>query len=773
MKRSVVVLFILLFLLPAVSYSAEDVKPIPKEKYLEFSRKAADWVWAKHDSLVSAWRKTLDPDNIFGYRSPGRLLEMASIYATLFELENNEEYAERAKHVLITYGDYKTEYPKEAEERRPDYVDGVPALPDFFTTMRYIRPYEILKKHGLLNSSQRQKIESVIAHSLNYLMQTQEWGAMNRTILRAETLAWAVRALPGHEKAKSWKINERALGFDNWGNWEIEDATIYHAVWLYSLLGYADAKGQMKEFFKLPEMYYYSQYFLHLMCPDMMIPDFGDAHWRSNWDRYLVFFEAAAKAYNDPELKWAASVIGNKFINFEQIRSTGLAYELLDCYRWGTDDLDPQPPKEMSEEVMEDVQGKKIVFRNGWEDKSTYMLLNYRDEGDGGQIFRDYLRDGIPVEEEKMTHGHADENSIPLLMYKGSVLLHDGGYRDYMPSGPYGAYRQDYFHNRLCIRPEKIWMGQKQGEYRYSPTDHPAVPGQSAIDFLHNAGSYKIIRTKKIDFLTFDDLDYSRTRLIDDNMGYEWDRVITYIKDPEMFVVFDVVKGIEEGFMTAVNLWHTREILNQGENWFDTRYDVMRNVQLNTDNHLLVYFPKTHYRIYQAEKASRHYQEEWAISETTGQYFELGQHIGFVTVLVPHASDQDPEYWLDRISFVDSKPEGAGMSVEINTGDGRVINVGMKRNMRMDMIRDYRRPKYTYEAGKMEFGKLETNADFFYTCKKEDKLSFTIVNLSRAFYDGQNIFDMKSGFYGLAFDGSSDQSGIGKARYWRDEVIIK
>ncbi|MCP4727412.1 MAG: hypothetical protein GY863_20410, partial [bacterium] len=741
---------------------------------LEFARTAADWVWAKQDSLIGAWRRTLDPDNIFGYRSPGRLLEMASIYATLYDLENNEEYAERAKSILVTYGDYAKEYPDAAIAARPDYQEhGVPELPDFFTTMRYIRPYEILKRKGFLNREQRQKIEEVIAHSLKYVMQSQEWGPMNRTILRAEALAWAVRAVPDHAETKTWKTYERALGFDNWGNWEIEDATIYHAVWLYSLLGYADAKNMTKELFHLPEMYYYSQYFLHLMSPDMMIPDFGDAHWRANWDRYLVFFEAAAKEYNDPELKWAASVIANKFINFENERATGLAYELLDAYRYGTDDLDPVHPKELSEEVMEDVQGKKIVMRNGWDENSTYMLHTYRDEGDGGQIFRDYLRDGIPVEEEKMTHGHADENSIPLLMYKGSVLLHDGGYRDYMPSGPYGAYRQDYFHNRICVRPEKIWMGQKEGEYRYSPTDHPAIPGQSTLDFLHNAGSYKIIRTKKIDFLTFDDFDYSRVRLIDDKMGYEWDRVITYVKDPEMFVVFDVVKGTKEGFMTAANLWHTRKVIENGENWYDTQYDILRNHEVSTDNKLLIYFPKTGYRIYQMEKAARHYQEEYAISETTGQNFELGQHIGFVTVLIPHKSNADAKHWMDKISFIDSKPEGEGMSVEIKTGDGRVINVGMKRNMRMDMVRDHRRPKYTYEAGKMEFGKLETNADFFYTCKKDDKLSFTIVNLSRAFYDGQVLFDQKSGFYGLAFDGSSDHFGIGKGRYWRDEVVIK
>ena len=109
-------------------------------------------------------------------------------------------------------------------------------------------------------------MEAVITQSITYTLQTQEWGAMNRTILRAETLAWALRALPKAEDSKLWRMYEYALGFDNWGNWEIEDATIYHAVWLYSLLGYADAKNAMEDLFHTPEMFYYAQYFLNLMC---------------------------------------------------------------------------------------------------------------------------------------------------------------------------------------------------------------------------------------------------------------------------------------------------------------------------------------------------------------------------------------------------------------------------------------------------------------------------------------------------------------------------
>jgi hypothetical protein len=114
-------------------------------------------------------------------------------------------------------------------------------------------------------------------------------------------------------------------------------------------------------------------------------------------------------------------------------------------------------------------------------------------------------------------------------------------------------------------------MRQKKGEQRYSIPD--PVPGQSVLDFLRNASSYRIVRTQKIDFLTFPDFDYSRTRLIDDNMGYEWDRVITYIKELGVFVVFDIFKSRKEDYFTLSNLWQTQQIVEKGVHWYETVYD--------------------------------------------------------------------------------------------------------------------------------------------------------------------------------------------------------
>ena len=739
-------------------------------RYLNYARAAADFAWDHQDEIVARWRAGFDPESPFGYRAPGDLIEMALIYSFLFEKEGTPRYAERARKVLLEYGDFRSQFPDWAAKKRPDYTNGVPALPDFFVVMRYVRAFDSLHRLGQLSETEAAKIEQLIAHSVDYLLQTSEWGAMNRAMLRAESLAWAVRALKNHARAARWESHRRALGDDNWGHWEIEDATIYHGVWLYSLLGYADALGRMDELFKTPEVYYYTQYFLHLMCPAGFIPDFGDAAWTQNWQHYLVFFETASARLRDPQLKWAAQVIADRFVDFKNPTSAGLGVMLLDAYRWGSDDPAGGPPRQLSEEVMEDVQGKKIVFRNGWQADSTYLLLNYRDEGDGGLNFRDYLRDTIPVEEEKMTHGHADENSIVLLMSGGSVLLHDGGYRDYMPSGPYGAYRQDYFHNRLCVRPEKIWMGQKAGEQRYSVPE--AVPGQPVLEFLRDAGSYRPVRTKKVDFLSLPEFDYSRSRLIDDGWGYDWDRAVVYVKDPGLFVVFDVFKAHVEEYFTLANLWHTRQILSRGEHWYDTVYDAIGDMKLPTDQRLLVLFPKPHFRLEGVEPIKRHYQDELTIYQAAAQHFESGETEAFVTVLAPHGKDRSPAEIAARVRLVETTPARAGVAVAIESG-GRSILVGLKNDLRMDMARDYRRPRYLYEKGRIAYGALETDGDLVFTTENGQELAYTIVNMTRAERKGQVIFQGGQGFYGLAFDGSSEAAGVGKVRYWSDTVKIQ
>ncbi len=742
----------------------------PRERYLAYARASADWTYAHRVELLAQWKKTFDPLNVFGYRAPGGLLEMAVIYAYLYEKEKKPEYAARAKEVLLTYGDYRAVYPESSIALRSDYAGGVPALPDFFTVMRYVRTFDTLRRLGRLSPAEEAAAAELIAGSMRYLLRTAEWGPMNRSALRAESLAWAVRALPRHPETPRWEMQRRALGDDNWGNWQIEDATIYNGVWLYSLLGYADALGEMPALFATPEWRYYGQYYLNMMSPAGMVPDLGDAHWTSNWNHFLIFFEAAAAALGDPGCKWAAETIAAKFVDFANPTSAGLGAMLLDAYRWGTDKVLAARPATPSMEVMDDLVGKKIVFRDGWSAAASYLLLNYRDEGDGGLNFRDYLRDTIPVEEEKMTHGHADENSLVLLMSGGSVLLHDGGYRDYMPSGPYGAYRQDYFHNRLCVRPEKIFWGQKAGESRYSVRE--AVPGQSMLEFMRNAGSYRPVRTRKVDFLAFDDFDYSRTRVVDDGWGYQADRVVVFVKDPGFYVVFDVFKALREDYFTLGAFWHTRQIHDRGEHWYDTGYDRIQNAVLPEDKRLLVLFPSTEARVEGVEAEKRHYQDEWLVHQSWAQHFELGETCALVTVLVPHGNAERPADWAGRVSALPAEPSRAATGVAIRAGDREIV-VGVKNDLRRDMSRDHRRPRYTYEAGRFRLGDFETDGDFVFAVRRGDGLDYTVVNLTKALYGKRVLVAGEEGQYGLGYDALPDRGGIGKMRYWRETLALR
>ncbi|MCK5821298.1 MAG: hypothetical protein KAH17_05415 [Bacteroidales bacterium] len=738
-------------------------------QYLIYAEKSANWTYENMDSLVQLWENSFDPNSVFGYRPPSRLLETATIYAHLYEIRGKKSYAERAKAILLAYDGYKAIFPEWAIAKRPDYTEGVPALPDFFTAQRFLRPYEILKNNGFLSDEDVSQLELVISQSMNYLLQSQERGAMNRAALRAETLAWALRVMPDHPDRDIWEMYEQALITDNWGAWEIEDASHYNAIWMYALIGYGYASDNLSELFEEPEMYYYSRYYLELFCPDDMIPDFGDAYWESNWSRWLVYFETCAGIYQSGEHKWVANQIANKYINWEKVQGIGLAYILLDCYLMGDDEVKPVKPESSSLEVMDDVIGKKIVFRSGWNPDDSYMLINYKDEGEAGYLSRSFLRDGIVVEEEKMTHGHADENSIALLMNKSSVLLHDGGYRDYMPSGPFGAYRQDYFHNRTCVRPEKIFFGQNAGEYRYSVPDGEAVKGQNILEFLQNSGAYKSIRTQKIDFLSFSDFDYSRTRLIDNQTGYESDRVIAWLKEPNCYVIIDIVKGTRENYMTAANLWYTRNIYEQGENWFDTGYDSLRNIALEQNQRLLIQFPDKHYKFTSVNTVQRYWQNELLIAEYTGQFMELGQLMSFVTILYPHDNDINPEDLVDRTELIKMSEFENGIGVKITIGDASYL-VGAKMDFRKEMFRDYRRPKYTYESGRVNYDELESNSDFFYLKDSKEYLNYTLVNLSKAIYKGEVLFSQKPNYFGLAFDGSGDVTGISKARYWRRSI---
>ena len=594
---------------------------------------------------------------------------------------------------------------------------------------------------------------------------------MNRAMLRGETYLYASKVLSDHPRAKIWKMMADAVAGDSWKKWSMEDASGYNAIWLYSLSCYAQIKEDMS-LYESVQMKYYYEYFLNLISPAGIIPDFGDAYWRSGWDRFTAFFLKGAYIYNNPCYKWAALKMFNSVYNLNEGKSVWVAYFLMDCYDYINEKLNAAAPENgKSRQVLDDYIGKKVVFRSGFDNNSTYMLLNYKDEGDGSWLGKENMRTSIAVEEEKMHHGHADENSISLLMKNGAILLHESGYRDFMPSGPMGAFRQDYFHNRVVVRKNKVFKGQKEGEYRYATVGKP-VKGQKLLEFIHNSGGYRQTETYLIDFLNLKQADYSRSRVIDKKMGFMQDRIINYIKDVDIFVVIDAVKFTENDYYTAANLWHTRKILQSGESFYDTEIDVLRNIPVQSDMALLIYFPLKEDRVEDVENETRYWQEEKVIYQYLSRYFYTKELGYFVTILIPHKKGENIQGLMSKFKIinVDTKDKAFALSI---TENNKTYFMYTKLDLEMDIYNSDKRPMYSYEAGKVKFGDFQSDCSQFFAIIDNEKIDYTVINATKAFYKESPLFEQYPIPFGLAYDGSPDKAEIERLRYWADIFKLK
>jgi hypothetical protein len=171
------------------------------------------------------------------------------------------------------------------------------------------------------------------------------------------------------------------------------------------------------------------------------------------------------------------------------------------------------------------------------------------------------------------------------------------------------------------------------------------------------------------------------------------------------------------------------------------------------------------------EPQKRHYQDELTMHQTTARHFEQGQTEGFITVLVPHAAGEDPATLASRIRMVETGPARAGLAVTIDAG-GRQLTIGAKQDLRRDVTWDFRRPRYTFEKGRIAYGPFETDGDLVFVSREGSTLSYTSVNMTRAQVGSQVLFQNGTSYHGLPFDGTSDPGGIDKVRYWRDTVQV-
>ncbi len=726
-----------------------------KQAYLDAIRASAEKAWRDDSSVVASWKLNSEPNVLWGYNPPAHPVYLAAVLGYLYGETHERAYAERSASLLASYGDLRSTLPASYRGARIEYENGVPSLTNFFFLPPYVRAYQAIRTSGVIDDRTKRKIESEIAESIDFIFRFPEWGTHNRAMLRAEALMYAALALPDHPHAAKWAQMARVIASDNVRSWEIEDASNYNPVWLHALFSYASASGD-SSVYTSPMMRYYMEYYTALISPAGTVPDFGDASWNSASGglRLVAVFEKEASLFGDPTLKWAARSVYATATRREAVLGIDEAYHLADACRWCTETISPRSPAWGSREVLDDVVGKKVVFRSGWDSAASYMLLNYRDEGEGGYLAREYLRQTITVEEEKMHHGHADENAISLLMDRGSVLLHEGGYRDALPSGTYGAWRADYYHNRVIVRKNK------------------RDPGQALLEFARNSGAYRRVKTQKIDFLSLRAVDVSRTRVVDDELGYRSDRVIAWVRDAGCYVVIDGIQALRPDYFTFASLWHAGTVLGRGEHFYDIATDSVPGYRFPTGRSLLVYFPETYAKTDGVEDERRHSQPEHVVYQSIASQYKAGDMEVFVTILVPHDRSVEPRSLIPRFRLLPTSAPYRSVALEISGGTAtRTLYV--KLDLDMDVARENIRPRYLYEKGKVAFGDFETDAQFFYAETGTGMLRYSASCVLKVKHGADVLMEALPNTHGLQPDGGpANHVGYSKWRCWEDAVPL-
>jgi len=727
-----------------------------KQVYLDYTHKAA--ANASRSALeehITAWRARFDPHNPLGYSAPGYPYQYAWLHGFLYTLNGDPMHVREAVCGLLAYLPLVQEVPPEVRVARPEWTDAIPPLDAAFQPPHYILAYLRIADSGQVTEEERQMIAQTVADSLRPIFYFPEYGTHNRTMLRALNLALAARAFPDHPEAKEWSRLSETLAEDSWGRWSVEDASLYVPIWLWALVNYADITGR-SDFFPMTTTRYYFDYFMRVLSPLGIIPDWGDAWWNSSYNYFFPLLERGATEYRNPAMKYAAGRIAQRALDTDAIPNLGLATWVIHAYEWADDTIPAEPPADTgSHEALEDLVGKKVVFRTGWEPGASYMLLNYCDEAAFGRFTRDYLRATIPVHAEKMHHGHADENSIILLTSDDTVLLHDGGYREKLCNG---QYRADCYHNRL------VW--RRQG-----------YTGEgSFFDWVHDEGHYRPVQTEKIHFYRLPRLaiDTSRTRLTDTQRRVVWDRVVSFLREEEIYVLFDIVRSTQEGTLTIGNLFFTTDILNEGEGWWDTWIDEIAGWQNRRTRALLVQFLVTPYPSSppmsvgtRRERVFRHRREEQGLFQHWVGYLPAGRTITFVTVLRPHPYGEEATPLALKHSLLppvqmNGSPLIVGIQIET---ERRRWLLGAKTDLGYGILTEDIRPRYTFESGALNYGPLRTDADYIAATLDEEYITWSFLNATGLHYGDRILFAARQ-YQSFQNDPSIRMSGVSKWKRW-------
>ena len=219
------------------------------------------------------------------------------------------------------------------------------------------------------------------------------------------------------------------------------------------------------------------------------------------------------------------------------------------------------------------------------------------------------------------------------------------------------------------------------------------------------------------------------------------------------------------------HLWHTQRIVKRGSHFYSVVNDSIKMFPFPTQRALLVAFPEVYGKTDGVEPISRQHQQELAIYQTQSSQYKAGDMECFVTLLIPHDRDADPEKILRDFKVLPTSAPYRSVGLEI-TGKSEKSFILVKLDLDMEVARENIRPRYQYELGKVICGPFETDASFLHAVQKGNTVSYSASNFLAVKYGGKSLVEALPNTHALQLDGSDVRVGYSKWRRWEDSVAI-
>lgn len=684
-------------------------------------------------------------DELFGYDPPGRAVSLARVGAWLYAESGEASDARAVAELLARMGRYRERLPAAWSSARPEYAHGLPAAPNFFHLVEFAEAWAAVRANAAIEGELREEVDAALASSAEHVLHFPEWGAHNRAMLRAAGLLASARALPEHPQAADWERLAHVLASDSLHAWEIEDAALYQPIWLLALLRYARLAEREAEVLESIPVRATLRAFLELLTPAGNLPAYGDAWWNSSLDRTFACLAWGAHHLGDPELAWGAARVRAALGGFEDeappLGRAHLAALLHDRLPAATL---AREPRLVSGPVVGGQPFGKLVWRDGWDAQADYLCASFRGALNWGGAQQEYLRRTLAVEHEKAHHGNEDEGSIALWMHAGSVLLHDGGYREAAPSGPHGSFRADVFHNRLVARRD-------------------AAPADSLLARLLDAGTYQPARAELWDHQDLGPLAYARLRMEHPQQGYASERILLRLPALRTLIVLDRFVPAIAGRWTLASLWHTQHVRDHGPGWAIGAYESLRGDALPQTRELWVGFPGSE-QAPRIEPIRRHAQDEWVLAQPVELELQAGAAHTLVSALrsIPTQGDVEARSLALRLLNVD--PASAGVALEIEDGPVRHL-LWVRTDPEHGLGPAQVRPRDAWPATRVVAGPLATDASLAYARVEDGRAHWWAAELTALDYAEQELFRARS-FQVFQPSGRSDRAGQARWRRW-------